>query len=81
MNPIKTKSTNRVLGAPKNWDAAKNGECVGLPVLRVDQAYYSFWKPSLAERIAMLFGRPVMLGIFSGGHPPVSVNVAAERNP
>ena len=76
MTPIKTPSTNLVLGAPKDWDQRSNGTCKGLPVIATeDPRFYSFWRASWRERIAVLFGQPVRLCVVGGSHPPVRIDL------
>lgn len=76
MKPIKTRHTNKVLGAPEGWDALKHGPCVGLPICQTGDPYmYSWWAPTWRERLAILFGRPVQMCIVGEKHPPVSVEV------
>lgn len=75
MTPIRNKFTNHVLGAPVNWDEAKYGPCVGLPICAADDNYnYSYWSLSWRERLQVLFGRPVRLCVLSAGHPPVMLD-------
>jgi hypothetical protein len=76
MQPIKTKHTNLVLGAPQGWDALAHGPCIGLPVLMTEDPYiYSWWRLTWCERFAALIGRPIRLCIVGGAHPPVSLEV------
>lgn len=77
LSPIKTPSTTRVLGAPLTWDENKHGECVGLPVVDGgDGVIYSYWRVPFRERLAILFGKPILLGVAGNSHPPV--NLSAE---
>lgn len=83
-NPIKTNRTNASLGAPTNWDATVDGECVALPV-QIDQeqgCFHSWWRPGLDELECLLNGGAVRLTVFGGSHPPVALNAdAIEANP
>lgn len=71
MRPIRTKDTTMVLGAPKDWDADRLGPCEGLPIAVGDGFMCSFWKPTRRERLAILFGRSIRLGVSGVSHPPV----------
>jgi hypothetical protein len=74
MTPIHFKGQQAVLGAPADWDETQ-GPCAGLPVLRVDSNFISFWKPTWRERIALLFGAKIQLTLVCDGHPPVAIDV------
>lgn len=77
MKPIWTAGTNYVLGAPAGWDERAHGPCAGLPVVRTDDPYFfSYWRPSWREKLALLFGRPVRLCVVGRAHPPVMVDTA-----
>jgi len=79
MRPIKTRHTNKVLGAPKGWDNINNGPCIGLPVCMTEDPFiYSWWRASWRERLAILFGRPVRMCIAGELQPPVSLEVSAD---
>ncbi len=71
MKPVPTSNTTTVLGAPRDWDASRYGPCEGLPVTKSDGVFYSWWKPSLRERLALLFGCNVRLCLTGVSHPPV----------
>jgi hypothetical protein len=82
MKPIKTRYTNRILGAPDGWNVLQHGPCIGLPVIQTktgpgdsEVQFHSIWKTSWRERILILLGRPITLGINSNFHPPVSLHV------
>ena len=74
MTPVVTANTTTVLGAPINWDSSKHGPCMGLPIVKTDDCYFSYWQPSWKERLSVLFGKPVRLAVFSHGHPPVGLD-------
>lgn len=75
MQPIKTRHTNKVLGAPKDWDELKHGPCIGLPVVETEDPYfYSYWSLTWRERLSVLIGRPVRLCIAGRAHPPVMLD-------
>jgi hypothetical protein len=75
MRPIRTQVTNLELQAPRSWDHEK-GECRPLPVARSEGIIYSYWKPTLWERVLLFFGRPVRLGVMGRVHPPVALEAA-----
>ena len=75
MNAVDTPLTTHRLGAPSNWDAAQNGDCSVLPVVADGVTIASYWKPSREELAALVAGGLVRLSVFSGGQPPVAVDV------
>lgn len=79
MKPIKTATTTTVLGAPRDWDEERLGECVGLPVAYGDGCISSYWSPTWRERLAILMGRPVRLTVAGLGHPPVMLDVEPDH--
>jgi len=74
MKPIHTSATTVVLGAPEDWNDEVDGPCAGLPLVRVDLLQYSYWRPSLRERLDILRGKPVRLCVFGISHPPVHLD-------
>lgn len=79
MIPMKTKTTDLLLGAPRDWDESKLGECKALPVCAVDGVIYSYWRLSVAERIKIFFGSPLRLAIFSERMPPVELSLPDKK--
>ena len=82
MKPIKTRYTNRILGAPDGWNVLKYSPCIGLPVNQTktgpgdsELQFHSTWQTSWRERLLILLGGPIVLGINSSFHPPVSLYV------
>jgi hypothetical protein len=68
----------RALAKPKNWDEAKNGPCLGLPILdHVDEngepSMISAWQPTDEEIIRIMEGAPVYLRVRGTIHPPVGI--------
>lgn len=64
------------LGAPKDWDVEKQGECFTLPVqVTEDGRCVSLWTPDAAERALIAEGHPIALSIV-GGQPPVMLSVS-----
>jgi len=69
MTPATFPQSNKVLTAP-----AGMADCGALSVYCDDQHCVSRWRPSLRERIALLFGGSVWLWVRSGStQPPVAL--------
>ena len=76
MKPTAFEGHDVVLGAPEGWDAAKNGECAGLPIMRDRGVCTSLWEASHDERAAIASGANIWLHVHSGEtQPPVSLSV------
>lgn len=77
MTPIKFKGFEKILGAPADWDEKKHrGPCLGLPVLVHDGSVISVWKLTWRERLAILFGRKLVVHVVSGRtQPPIGFTV------
>lgn len=70
MKPVRFKESTKVLSAPESMP-----ECGELHVFNDGKDCISKWKPSFVERIKILFGGCVWLGIMSGDtQPPVFVS-------
>lgn len=82
MKPIDFKQSTKVLQKPSTMT---DKECASLHVWSDGKQCVSCWKPTLKERINILFGGKVWLGVLSGGtQPPVFVagsNVFKRRSP
>lgn len=74
MKPARHPSNNLRLVEPDGWDEAADGECTDLSVTAAHGVLFSYWRPSLKERLALIFGRKLRLGIFGTAHPPVSLD-------
>lgn len=75
MKPIKTARTTSILHQPEDWDEAKHGPCVGLPVVQTEGPYFfSYWKTTWRDRLAILIGRPVRMCVASRLHPPIMLD-------
>lgn len=71
MKPINFKQSTKVLQKP---GTLSDSECGTLPVWCDGKQCVSCWKPSIKERINILFGGKVWLGVMSGKtQPPVFV--------
>lgn len=69
MKPIDFKQSTKVL--QRSSDMTDDG-CAALPVWSDGMQCVSCWKPSLSERISLVFGGQVWLGVASGStQPPV----------
>lgn len=75
MKPINFKQSTKVLQKP---GTLSDSECGTLPVWCDGKQCVSCWKPSFKERINILFGGKVWLGVMSGKTQP-PVFVAGER--
>jgi len=80
MKPVLFEGHDVVLGAPKGWDAEKEGECVGLPIMREGGACISCWELTDEERKAIANGGHLWLSVFSGETQP-PVMMAVGRSP
>jgi len=67
----------------KGWAVLKGSDDVAdLSTFRGDDtAIYSLWRPSLAERFRLMIGVPVVVGVLSHRHPPITVLVGRENIP
>lgn len=75
MRYIQHPSNNVVFGAPKDWDQ-KELPCGALPITQTDDGCkVSFWQPSTEELKAITDGKPIMLYVYSAGHPVVALGV------
>lgn len=74
MKPIKFKEATKVLQRPATMTDA---ECASLHVWSDRKQCISCWKPSIKERVRILFFGNVYLGVLSGStQPPVFVSGA-----
>jgi hypothetical protein len=78
MIPKHPENTTRLLGAPRNWNPARDGYCSHLAVVdMVDdlgkQVMVSVWEPTPGELAALNAGKHVHLEIVGTQHPPVFV--------
>lgn len=78
MTPRNIKNATHAMCAPKNWDAASNGECDVLYVRKWLNTFESAWYPTAEELALLNAGEPVILTTF-GFQPPVSLNVREEE--
>ena len=75
MKPIDFPQSTKVLQRPGTMSES---ECQSLPVWNDGKQCVSCWKPTIKERIKILFGGNVWLGVLSGKTQP-PVFVAGER--
>lgn len=75
MKPIDFEQSTKVLQKP---GTLTDSQCGALPVWCDGKQCVSCWKPSIKERINILFGGNVWLGVMSGKTQP-PVFVAGER--
>lgn len=74
MKATRHPTNNAVLAAPDGWDEAADGECVDLPITQDHGCMFSYWRPTLRERFAILFGGHVRLAVVGKQHPPVALD-------
>ena len=79
MQPMDTAYTTRVFAPPANWDESKHGKCVPLAVIDTQQdglpTIGSCWRLSWRERLLVLMGHPVYLGMHTTALPPLTLTV------
>ena len=74
MRPINFPEQIKVLSKP---DTMTDNECGSLAVWSDGQQCVSLWKPTLRERLSILFFGKVWLAVYSGQtQPPVSLTAA-----
>ena len=67
-----------VVGGPQ----AGQPEYLPLEVVRGEEgALWSCWKPSIRERIMLLLGSDIAVGILAHKQPPIMVRLSARRKP
>ena len=72
MEPIKFKESNKTLLKP---EGVSDAECGSLPVHVADGTLVSCWKPTIRERLSILFFGRVWLWVWSGEtQPPVALD-------
>ncbi|MCM1168806.1 MAG: hypothetical protein NC324_02605 [Bacteroides sp.] len=72
MNPIGFKQATKTLQRPPTM---QDSECQSLPVWSDGKQCISCWRPNFLERVRILFGGKVWLGVLSGRtQPPVYVS-------
>lgn len=67
----------------QGWMVFKGrGEIADLHATRgEDGALYSLWRPSIFERVCLIFGAPVAVGVLSERQPPIAVKVGEGNIP
>ncbi|MCJ2090884.1 hypothetical protein MKK88_33610 [Methylobacterium sp. E-005] len=70
----------RNLGAPLDWDPAKDGICGGLPIRDEPHSpgvnrMVSAWMPTPEEIALITAGEPIYLLVVGAVHPPVAISV------
>lgn len=84
MKHVKFKGSNLLLGAPKDWDVAKQGVHVDTiharsMVIGNTPAIMTIWVPSADEIEMMKNGHPIVLVVLGSQFPPVSLAVADDK--
>lgn len=77
MDIIDIAGRTRVFGAPKDWNADRDGPCGGLPIRDEGSLMISEWRPSEIELEHLKLGAPIQLGVVGTVHPVVSLGVGA----
>lgn len=74
-SPLYFRGIDAILGAPPNWDAQRDGPCVGLPIsCASDGACVSFWRPTPCERLLLAYGGNIVVWVHSGlTQPPIMI--------
>ena len=69
---VTNRSGSRVISGPENGQP----EYHPLEVARLENgSLYSGWKPSLRERVKLLFGARIWVGLLTNQQPPIHVLV------
>lgn len=76
MIPRRIANATHNLGAPKDWDQSKQGNCVQLWVRAIPATGFceSAWEPTPDELATLNAGGSVVLRVV-GGQPPVALYV------
>lgn len=77
MQPIDFEESNKTLLKPEDMT---DEECGPLPVWTDNKYCYSCWRPSLRERLSMLFFGRVWVSVHSEATQP-PMGIWAERDP
>jgi hypothetical protein len=83
MIPKRIAGATRYLGAPKDWNPDKDGDCAHLAIQDAmldggTPVMVSAWEPTPGELAALNAGAPVYLQIVGSAHPPVMVWVQGQ---
>lgn len=73
MLPLKFLESNHNLGAPKDWDSEKDGDCAHLPVHYDGESFFSLWRPTKEEIDLLKEGGAVYLRVVGSSHPVVAL--------
>lgn len=76
-SPVKFSGRCIYLGAPKDWDIAKFGECYELPVFVEGAFYRSCWEFSQEELEQLQKSKRLYITLV-GGQPPISILVSED---
>lgn len=78
MIPARIQNATIRLGAPRGWDEATQGPCVGLDVLIQGERFTSCWEPTPDELERLAAGAKVYLTVV-GDQPPVALAVGPTQ--
>lgn len=73
MKAIRRQETNRIITQLGSWDDEQ--PFPDIPVVEYEGVIHSYWRPSLWERVKILFGCPVRVCIASEYQPPIILDV------
>lgn len=76
MTPQHFDGVTAIYKAPPDWNEAKHGPCVDLPVQRTDEFAISRWRPTYEELQMLCNGGSVEIAI-AGGQPAIVVSAVA----
>ena len=80
MKPIKFGKLYSVVA--KGYEHERVGTIVDLDIhVGDDGALYSSWKPSWQERLMVLIGKPIVVGVLAKQQPPITLLVGEEHVP
>lgn len=79
MTPIGLSGPTRPIGAPCDWDPARDGTC-GVLIVRdgvegIYRTMTSAWQPSAEDLRCLNLGLPLLLTVFGSVHPVVALRV------
>ena len=81
MKSLPLDGHTRRLGAPANWDHAKNGICHTLEIIDAPNGFMvSAWAPSDAERQRIAAGAPIYLHIQGNEHPVIRFTIGTSAD-
>jgi len=77
MEPINFKEANKNFIKP---DSMTDEECGSLPAYQDEKYLISCWRPSIKERIKLLFAGKIWAWIYGQNQPPISLGCKSPFN-